>query len=103
MDNQRELAHKFGPPSVAFQDFVGVQVRSGFVIFAACQATFSTISGSALYCPQYMTHFRFAVCVYWSGRQGGILGVRKGCYASVLTAEHLQSCHQQGPVQVTHW
>ena len=28
IDNQRELAHKFGPPSIAFQDWVGVQVKS---------------------------------------------------------------------------
>lgn len=26
VDNQRELAHKFGPLSVAFQDWFGVQV-----------------------------------------------------------------------------
>ncbi|KAK9905595.1 hypothetical protein WJX75_002710 [Coccomyxa subellipsoidea] len=57
MDNQRELAHKFGPPSVAFQDFVGVQEdkvafwvsEKAAVQACSLQNIFSPVTSKALY------------------------------------------------------
>ncbi len=35
INDQRELAHRYGPPSVAFQDIVAMQVRS-FLVLVPC-------------------------------------------------------------------